>query len=183
MKVTNVTGFFDCRVYKKDTKRAQRQMAKQGDRINISLAFDEAELPDEFKEFARTSEKNDRYYVAVKVFPANIKAFSASAQPIDFPTNEQLDGNSFAMNMECSIKHGTGTELNGVYANKIQFIKRTNNDFEAVEDGDDNLFGVNITPQHLEDVYAPKVIELAKLDPEKAEPAKATKKADNGLPF
>jgi hypothetical protein len=176
MKVSNVTGFFDCRVYKKDTKRGQRPMSKQGDRINLSLSFDADTIPEEFKEFAKASSKNEKLYLSCKVFPNNIKAFSASAQVIDFPTNEQLDGNSFLINIETSIKHGTGTELNGVYVNKIQFIKRANESFEAIEDGDDSMFGVSMTPMQVSN-------EQQKAESEPKTSPKAEPKADTKLPF
>jgi hypothetical protein len=110
------------------------------------------------------------------VFPNNIKAFSASAQVIDFPTNEQLDGNSFLINIETSIKHGTGTELNGVYVNKIQFIKRANESFEAIEDGDDSMFGVSMTPMQVSN-------EQQKAESEPKTSPKAEPKADTKLPF
>ncbi len=118
-------------------------MSDEGARINISLSFEKEALPADFVEFARESTKNTLWYVAVKVFPKNVKAFCIKAKPIEFPKNITIDGNQYLMNIEYSVKHGTGTELNGVYANKIQFIKRMNNDFDAVEDGDENVFSDN----------------------------------------
>ncbi len=141
MKVNNVSGYFNCRKYKKDVKRNEREMCGKDDRIDISLAFESVEsMPADFVEFAKKSEKNEKFYVAVKAFPKNCKAYNAAAKQFEFPDNKHLDGGQFEMNIEYSIKHGTGTELNGVYANRIQFIKKVDEAFEAIEGGQDDIF-------------------------------------------
>lgn len=145
-KLNRVTGFFDCREYKKDTKRNDRKMVAEGGRINLSVGLQENELTDEIREFASLHEKSGKYFVKFKVFPKNCKAYSASAKETPFPTNERLDGCNFEVNIDFSVKHGSGTELNGLYANRIQFIKKIDNSFEAVEDGSDDIFGEKITP-------------------------------------
>lgn len=139
MKTNRVTGTFDCRIWKKDTVKSARLMVANGDRINLSVGFDESEIPTDIKEFARKSSKSERWYVTFKVFPKNCKMYTASAKQVEFPTNEKLDGGRFEMIIDYSVKHGTGTELNGGYANAIQVIKRADNPFDAVEDGDDNF--------------------------------------------
>lgn len=144
-KLNMAVGFFDCREYKKGTKRSERKMVAEGSRVNLSIGLQESELTDEIREFARLHEKSGRWFVAFKVFPKNCKAYTASAREITFPTNEQLDGGQFEVNIEFSVKHGTGTELNGLYANKIQFIRKIDNSFEAVEDGSDDIFGEKIS--------------------------------------
>ena len=144
-KLNRATGFFDCREYKKGTKRSERKMVAEGGRINLSIGLQESELTDEIREFARLHEKSGRWFVAFKVFQKNCKAYTASAKEITFPTNEQLDGGQFEVNIDFSVKHGTGTELNGLYANKIQFIRKIDNSFEAVEDGSDDIFGEKIS--------------------------------------
>ena len=147
MKVEKVSGFFDCKKYDKNKKRHDREMQPEGERVNISFGFDEENLPADFKEFAKLHEKTGKHYVSVKVFPKNCKAYSASSKVFDFPKNKDLDGNQFEMNIEYSIKHGTGTEMNGIYANRIQFLKRVDTAFEAVEDGVDDIFNSPITTQ------------------------------------
>ena len=142
-----VNGFFDCREYKKGTKRSERKMVADGTRINLSVGFEENELTDEIREFARLHEKSGRWFAAFKVFPKNCKAYTASAKEINFPSNEQLDGGTFEVNIDFSVKHGTGTELNGLYANKIQFVKKIDNSFDAVEDASDDIFNEPVHPQ------------------------------------
>ena len=139
-KLNRVTGFFDCREYKKGTKRSERKMSAEGSRVNFSVGLAESELTDEIREFARLHEKSGKYFVAFKVFPKNCKAYTASAKEVSFPLNDKIDGGQFDVNIEFSVKHGSGTELNGLYANKMQFIKKVDNSFEAVEDGDDAMF-------------------------------------------
>ena len=136
-----VNGFFDCREYKKGTKRSERKMVADGNRINLSVGFDEKDLTDEIREFARLHEKSGRWFAAFKVFPKNCKAYTASAKEISFPTNDKLDGGTFEVNIDFSVKHGTGTELNGLYANKIQFIKKVDNSFKVVSGATDDIFG------------------------------------------
>ena len=139
-----VNGFFDCREYKKGTKRSERKMVADGTRINLSVGYDENELTDDIREFARLHEKSGRWFASFKVFPKNCKAYTASAKEIIFPKNEQLDGCTFEVNIDYSVKHGTGTELNGLYANKIQFIKKVDNSFEVVSGATDDIFGEQI---------------------------------------
>jgi len=138
-KILNKTGYFDCRKYKKGTKRNEREMCAEGERINLSVGFAESELTDEVREFARLHEKSGKYFASFKVFPKNCKAYNASGKEVAFPPNEKLDGGQFEANLDFSVKHGTGTELNGLYLNKIQFIRKVDNAFEAV-DGDDDMF-------------------------------------------
>ena len=115
-------------------------LSNDGDRITISVGFEKSELPTEFETFATQSEKNGKMYVKLKVFPKFCKCYSATAKEFAFPKNKDLDGQMFLLNAQYSIKHGTGTEMNGVYVNGIQFIKRAQQAFEAVEDGDDDVF-------------------------------------------
>lgn len=142
-----VNGFFDCREYKKGTKRSERKMVADGARINLSVGFEENQLTDTIREFARFHEKSGKWFATFKVFPKNCKAYTASAKEINFPSNEQLDGFTFELNIDFSVKHGTGTELNGLYANKIQFVKKIDNSFDAVEDASDDIFGEPIHTQ------------------------------------
>lgn len=139
MKTKQVTGTFDCRVWKKDTPKAARAMVEAGNRINLSVGFEEADLTDEMKEFAHFSERVSRWYVNVKVFPKNCKIYTASAKQVEFPDFNLIDGGRFEVIIDYSIKHGTGTELNGLYANAIQIIRRADNPFEPVEGGSDNF--------------------------------------------
>ena len=139
MKTKQVTGTFDCRVWKKDTPKAARTMVEAGNRINLSVGFEEADLTDEIKEFAHFSERVSRWYVNVKVFPKNCKIYTASAKQVEFPDFTKIDGGRFEVIIDYSIKHGTGTELNGLYANAIQIIRRADNPFEPVEGGSDDF--------------------------------------------
>ena len=139
MKTKQVTGTFDCRVWKKDTPKAARAMVEAGNRINLSVGFEEADLTDEIKEFAHFSERVSRWYVNVKVFPKNCKIYTASAKQVEFPDFTKIDGGRFEVIIDYSIKHGTGTELNGLYANAIQIIRRADNPFEPVEGGSDDF--------------------------------------------
>jgi hypothetical protein len=138
------TGFFDCREYKKGTKRNERKMVATGSRINFSVGFLENELTDEIREFATLHEKSGKWFASFKVFPKNCKAYNAGAKEIEFPSNEKLDGGQFEVNVDFGVKHGTGTELNGLYVNRIQFIKKVDTAFDAVEDGDENMFSSNV---------------------------------------
>lgn len=143
-----VNGFFDCREYKKGTKRSERKMVADGTRVNLSVGFEENQLTDTIREFARLHEKSGRWFANFKVFPKNCKAYTASAKEIQFPKNEQIDGYTFELNIDFSVKHGTGTELNGLYANKIQFIKKVDNSFEVISGATDDIFGEKITTEN-----------------------------------
>lgn len=143
-KILRKTVFFDCREYKKGTARHERKMVIDGGRINLSIGFQESDLTDEIREFAKLHEKSGKWFASFKVFPKNCKAYNASGKEVAFPTNDKLDGGQFEANLDFSVKHGTGTELNGLYLNRIQFIKKVDNAFEAVEGGDDDIF--NDTP-------------------------------------
>ena len=139
MKTKQVTGTFDCRVWKKDTPKAARQFVPQGERINLSVGFEEADLTDEMKEFAHLHEKSGKYYINIKVFPKSCKIYTASAKQVEFPDYKLIDGGRFEVIVDFTIKHGTGTELNGLYANAIQIIRRADNPFEPVEGGSDDF--------------------------------------------
>ena len=140
MKTGKVIGNFDCRVWKKDTPKAARQMVAQGERINLSVAFDEADLTDEVKEFARFHEKSGKWYANVKVFPKSCRIFTASAKQVDFPDFKKIDGGRFEVIVDFTIKHGNGgTDLNGLYANAIQIIRRADNPFEPVAGASDDF--------------------------------------------
>ena len=139
MKTKQVTGTFDCRVWKKDTPKAARAMVEAGNRINLSVGFEEADLTDEMKEFVHLHEKSGKYYINIKVFPKNCKIYTASAKQVEFPDFKLIDGGRFEVIIDYSIKHGTGTELNGLYANAIQIIRRADNPFEPVEGGSDDF--------------------------------------------
>ena len=139
MKTKQVTGTFDCRVWKKDTPKSARAMVEAGNRINLSVGFEEADLTDEMKEFAHLHEKSGKYYINIKVFPKNCKIYTASAKQVEFPDFKLIDGGRFEVILDYSIKHGTGTELNGLYANAIQIIRRADNPFEPVAGGNDDF--------------------------------------------
>ena len=140
MKAKNLTGFFDCRKYQKGVVRQQRALVATGERINFSVGFaNESEVPEEMREFATKSEKSGFFYVSVKIFPKNCKVYTPSAKIVEFPALEKIDGGKFEINLEYSVKHGTGTELNGIYANAIQVLRRADNPFD-VEDGDESMF-------------------------------------------
>ena len=139
MKTKQVTGTFDCRVWKKDTPKAAMAMVEAGNRINLSVGFEEDDLTDEMKEFAHLHEKSGKYYINIKVFPKNCKIYTASAKQVEFPDFKLIDGGRFEVIIDYSIKHGTGTELNGLYANAIQIIRRADNPFEPVEGGSDDF--------------------------------------------
>lgn len=139
-KAKNLTGFFDCRKYQKGVARQQRAMVAAGERINFSVGFqNENDVPDDMREFATKSEKSGLFYVSVKIFPKNCKVYTPSAKIVEFPELEKIDGGKFEINLEYSVKHGTGTELNGIYANAIQVLRRADNPFD-VEDGDESMF-------------------------------------------
>ena len=145
MKTKKVVGSFDCRVWKKDTPKQARQMVAQGERINLSIGFDEADLIDEVKEFARFHEKSGKWYANVKVFPKSCRIFTASAKQIDFPDYKKIDGGRFEVVVDYVIKHGKEktTELNGLYANAIQIIKRADVPFEPVAGASDDFLAGN----------------------------------------
>ena len=172
MKVENVTGYFDCRQYKANTPRSSRVMIENGGRINFSVGLrTRAENYPQLKDFANKSEKSGINYVTFKVFPKTCKLYLASAKRVDFPGNELLDGGKFVVNMVVNIKHGTGTELNGCYVNAMQIIKRADNPFDVVEDGDDSW------------IDKPAEFEAKKEDAKPASKKKAEVEEVNDLPF
>ena len=146
MKTGKVIGNFDCRVWKKDTPKQARQMVAQGERINLSIGFDEADLTEEVKEFAHFHEKSGKWYANVKVFPKSCKIFTASTKQIDFPDYKKIDGGRFEVVVDFVVKHGKEktTELNGLYANAIQIIKRADIPFEPVSGVSDDFLSGNV---------------------------------------
>ena len=151
MKTEKVIGMCDCRIWKKDTPKAARAMVDAGNRINLSVGFEEADLTDEMKEFAHLHEKSGKYYINVKVFPKSCKIYTASARQVDFPDYKSIDGGRFEVVIDFTIKHGTGTELNGLYANAIQIIKRADNPFEPVDGASDGFLAGETKPDFLAD--------------------------------
>ncbi len=141
MKLTKLQGYFDCRKYQKGVQRGSRLMVEAGGRINLSVAFSSEDLPSEISEFAKKSDTSGLYYLSFKLFPKNTKCFTAGAKLIDFPSYDKIDGGKFEFNVDFSIKHGTGTELNGCYVNQIQILRRCDNAFAAEEGYDEDVFG------------------------------------------
>lgn len=140
----NVSGYFDCRVFKSGVPRNNRVMVDNHGRINLSASFEEGSLPESIKEFAKLSEKSGKYFVSFKIFPKNCKLYNSKAKQIPFPDNSLLDGKKFLVNIIFNIKHGTGTELNGCYVNSLQIVKDLTNPFDAVDDGDEDVFNVEV---------------------------------------
>ena len=142
MKTRKVIGSFDCRVWKKDTPKAARQMVEAGGRINLSVGFDDAEIEEMpgVAEFTRKSEKNGKNYVNIKVLTKSCRIYTASAKQVDFPEFSKIDGGRFEVIVDFTIKHGNGgTDLNGLYANAIQIIKRADIPFEPVAGASDDF--------------------------------------------
>lgn len=137
-----VLGVFDCRVYKKDTPRQARAMVAPGERVTLSCGFDENDLSEEMKPFARFHEKSGKWFIQFKVFPKNCRIYTAAARQVEFPDFERIDGGKFEVNLDFSIKHGTGTELNGCYVNAIQVIRRADNPFAPVAGASDDFTAV-----------------------------------------
>lgn len=136
MMIKNVTGFVDARQYKKGTPRSNRAIVDVNGRINLSVGFEEAEIPTEIKEFASLHEKSGKWFVTFKIFP-HAKWYNHKAQKIEKLSNEELDGMMLIVNLDFNIKHGTGTEPNGCYVNSIQIVRDASNPFEAVDGGND----------------------------------------------
>ena len=151
MKTEKIIGNFDCRVWKKDTPKAARQFVPQGERINLSVGFDEADLTEEMKEFANLHEKSGKHFINIKVFPKSCKVYTASAKQVEFPDYTKIDGGRFEVIVDFTIKHGTGTELNGLYANAIQIIKRADVPFEPVAGASDDFLAGDTKPDFLAD--------------------------------
>lgn len=165
-KINNVTGYFDCRQFKANTSRSSRVIIENGGRINFTVSLTDEELEEhpELKDFAKKSEKSGLNYVSFKIFPKNCKLYTASAQQVEFPDNRVLDGVRFEANIYFNVKHGVGTELNGCYVNAIQIIRRADNPFYIVEDGDDKWLEEVIVgdPFEIEEVKKTKPEKLGK---------------------
>ena len=125
MKTEKVIGTFDCRIWKKDTPKAARQMVAQGDRINLSVGFEEADLTDEMKEFARLHEKSGKYYINVKVFPKSCKIYTASARQVDFPDYKSIDGGRFEVIVDFTIKQNENKNIKQSTDNLVSVVFRT----------------------------------------------------------
>lgn len=191
-KIENVTGFFDCRQYKINTARSSRVMIENGGRITFSVAFTDEELEQhpELKDFAKKSEKSGLNYIGFKIFPKNCKLYTSSAQQIEFPDNKILDGGRFDANIYYTTKYGIGTELNGVYVNAIQIIRRADNPFDEVEDGDDSWLKEVIvedpfsnTEKEIKNGRKPKIVNKEINKEIDKEVDKEVDKEINDLPF
>lgn len=180
-RIENVEGYFDCRQYKANTPRSSRIMIENGGRIIFSVAFMDEELEQhpELKDFANKSEKSGLNFVGFKIFPKNCKLFTASAKQIEFPDNNLIDGGRFEANLVYSVKHGVGTELNGCYVNAMQIIRRADNPFDVVEDGNEDWLVEKI----VRDVFPNADAILNEKDKSKKKETKKVDEEVNDLPF
>lgn len=136
-KTNKLTGYFDCRLFKKGVERKARAMKADGDTISINTSFAAAELPAELAKYARkyTDKKGvDRYGVEFKL-SKSVMWFGADKQPTDRPCNSDIDGQK--VEFVCTYKQLDGDpsklEAYGYWVNAIMFKLTPVNPFEDDE--------------------------------------------------
>lgn len=130
-----LTGWFDVREYRENTPREQQRMKGDDQNITFTTTFDQC--PQALAEFAKPYTDNsgtNRYRVSFKISP-KCRWFDGNAQPVDRPTNAELDG----VRYEVRIQYNTLRPANpndakaarGYWANCIQYQRVNDNPFEA----------------------------------------------------
>lgn len=136
-KTNKLTGYFDCRNYKKGVERKARTMKADGETISVNTTFAAAELPAELAQYARKyTDKNgaDRYGVEFKL-SKSVMWFGADKQPTDRPLYSDIDGQKVEFVATYKQLDGDPSKLEayGYWVNAIMFKLAPVNPFEDDE--------------------------------------------------
>ena len=127
-------GFFDVREYRENTPREQQRM--KGDDQNITFTTTFEQCPQALAEFAKPYEKDGKTYyrVSFKISP-KCRWFDGNAQPVDRPTNAELDGQRYEVRVQYNTLRPSNPNdqkaARGYWANCIQYQRVNDNPFEA----------------------------------------------------
>lgn len=130
-----ISGWFDVREFRENTPREQQRMKADDQNITFTTTFDQC--PQALAEFAKQytdANGNNKWRVSFKISP-KCRWFDGNAQPVDRPSNQELDGVRF----EVRVQYNTLRPANpndpkaarGYWANCIQFQRVNDNPFEA----------------------------------------------------
>lgn len=130
-----LTGWFDTRVWKENTPREQQRLKADDDNIGFSTTFEQC--PPALQEFAKPytdSNGNQRWRVTFKI-SQKCRWFDGNAQPVDRPSNQELDGQRFEVRVQYNTlrpaPNAGDKAARGYWANCIQFERVNENPFEA----------------------------------------------------
>lgn len=130
-----ILGWFDVREYRENTPREQQRMKGDDQNITFTTTFDQC--PPALADFAKQytdANGNAKWRVSFKI-SAKCRWFDGNAQPVDRPTNAELDG----VRYEVRVQYNTVRPANpndqkaarGYWANAIQYQRVNDNPFEA----------------------------------------------------
>lgn len=148
---TKISGWFDCRKYKKGTERNQRNLVADTEVITFNSTFAIAELPECFKNEDSlkyvhyycskdaTDGKEDRASVSFKISKV-CKWFDKYGKPCPRPTNEELDSVLNDGRFEVQIEYNVLVPASdagdlaprGYWANAIMYQKAVENPFKNI---------------------------------------------------
>ena len=130
-----LSGWFDVREFKENTPREQQRMKADDQNITFSATFDQC--PQALAEFAKQytdANGNSKWRVSFKISP-KCRWFDGNAQPVDRPTNLELDGQRFEVRVQYNTlrpaPNAGDKAARGYWANCIQFERVNDNPFEA----------------------------------------------------
>lgn len=134
-----MTGFFEVRVWKDNTPIENRKIKAEDEAIKFNVIC--ASAPERFSNFAKqykNKDDEDRWRVTFKIGP-NAKWFDIAAQPIDKPSNAELDGKRYDVRIqgvELVPDDLSGKAARGYWANAIQIAEHVSNPFTALIQAD-----------------------------------------------
>ena len=130
-----LTGWFDVREYRENTPREQQRMKADDQNITFTTTFDQC--PQALAEYAKQYTDTNgatRYRVSFKISP-KCRWFDGNAQPVDRPTNAELDGVRYEVRVQYNTLRPANPDdpkaARGYWANCIQFQRVNDNPFEA----------------------------------------------------
>ena len=132
MRLDNLSGYFDVRVYKAQKPREQRKVAKQDETITFGVVFKPNELPQQVSKYAHAyKDKNgeDRMFVTFKIYKGCkfFKKRNGRVTAIERPDHAGLEGKRFdaciefrELNGDPSQKEACGYWANGILISEAE---------------------------------------------------------------
>ncbi len=135
MITDKLTGYFDCRIFSATKPRQEWQVKGENDNITFAVAYDVANLPQEFAELAKFhTDKNGNQKAFVKFKIGKLaKWYNEFAELVPKPENAELDNGAYNVRIEYKVLTGDPTKMqaSGAWVNCIQFQKVAVNPFTA----------------------------------------------------
>lgn len=136
--IQNITGWFDVKVYNDRQPRENWKLKADTDNIAFTATFDAASL--QAAQFAAHGKPytdnggNNRVRVTFKI-GGRCRWYDENAQPVERPSNAELDGKRYEVSIEYNELAGDLTNPKaprGYWVNAIQFREADTNPFSAM---------------------------------------------------